>query len=89
MLAAGFVLLALIAAFIGTGYGLFRAHRATQAEAAQRRFAVEQKMKAETSEAVARAQRSRAEQREEQAIDAVKKFHHAVANNPLLISVPD
>ena len=43
------------------GIGLFRADRARQAEAAQRKIAVEEKTKAEASEALAKAQRSRAE----------------------------
>ena len=88
VLAASFVLLALVAGFIGTAWGLVRADRARQAEAAQRRIAVEQKKKAEASEALAKEQRSRAETREEQAIDAVKKFRDAVANNPELKNNP-
>src|SRR5262249_2859818 len=67
VLAASFVLFGLILGLIGTAYGLFRADRARQAEAAQR---------------------SRAEQHEEQAVDAVKKFRDAVANNPELKNNP-
>ncbi len=88
VLAASFVLLALVAGFIGTAWGLVRADRARQAEAVQRKIAVEQKNKAETSEALAKAQRIRAEEREQQAIDAVKKFRDAVANNPELMNNP-
>ena len=88
VLAASFVLLALVAGFIGTAYGLFRADRARRAEADQRAVAVEQKTKAEASEALAREQRVRAEQREEQAIDAVKRFRDAVADNPELKNDP-
>ena len=87
VLAASFVLLALVAGFIGTAWGLVRADRARQAEAAQRKIAVEEKTKAEASEALAKAA-SRAEEREEQAIDAVKKFRDAVANNPELKNNP-
>jgi len=88
VLAASFVLLALVAGFIGTAWGLFRADLARQAEATQRRIAVAEKTKAEASEALAKAQRSRAEQREEQAIDAVKRFRDTVANNPELKNSP-
>ena len=80
--------LALVAGFIGTAWGLVRADRAWRAEATQRRIAVEAKTKAEASEALAKAQRGRAEQREEQAIDAVKKFRDAVADNPELKNNP-
>jgi serine/threonine protein kinase/tetratricopeptide (TPR) repeat protein len=67
VLAATFVFLALLAGFIGTAYGLFRADRAWRAEAAQR---------------------SRAEKRDEQRIEALKKFRDAVANNPELKDNP-
>jgi len=74
VLAASFVLLSLVAGLIGTAWGLFHADRARQAEAAQRKIAVEEKKKADT--------------REELAIDAVKKFRDAVANNPELKNNP-
>jgi len=74
VLAASFVFLALVMGFIGTAWGMFRADRARQAEAAQRKIAVAEKKKAAT--------------REELAIDAVKKFRDAVANNPELKSNP-
>ena len=61
VLAASFVLLALIVGIIGTAYGLLRADQARQAEAAQRQLAVEEKKKAEASEELAEAQRGRAE----------------------------
>ena len=88
VLAASFVLLALVAGFIGTASGLVQADRARQAEANQRRIAVTAKTKAEASEALAKEQRIRAETREEQAIDAVKKFRDAVADNPELKNDP-
>ena len=88
MLAASFVLLTLIAGLIGTAWGLVRADRAWRAEATQRRIAVDEKTKAEESEKLAMQQRGRAEAREEQAIDAVKKFRDAVANNPELKNNP-
>ena len=88
VLAASFVLLALVAGFIGTAWGLVRADRAWRAEANQRGIAVRAKTKAEGSETLAREQRTRAESREEQAIDAVKKFRDAVANNPELKNNP-
>ncbi len=84
VIAASLVLLTLIGGIIGTSIGLVRADRARNAEAKQRRIAVKEKQKAETSEALAKAQRSRAEEREQQAIDAVKRFRDAVAGNPEL-----
>ncbi len=54
----------------------------------QRGIAVEEKTKAEASEALANKQRSRAEEREQQAVDAVKKFRDAVADNPELKNNP-
>jgi serine/threonine protein kinase len=81
VLAASLVLLALVAGLIGTAWGYFRADRARQAEAVQGKIAVEETKKAEE-------QRTRAETREEQAIDAVKKFRDAVANNPELKNNP-
>jgi eukaryotic-like serine/threonine-protein kinase len=74
VLAASFVLLALVAGFIGTAWGLVNADRARRAEAAQRAIAVQEKTKAET--------------REELAIAAVKKFRDAVAGNPELKNSP-
>ena len=88
VLAASFVLLALVAGLIGTAWGLVRADRAWRAEPTQRRIAVDEKTKAEESEKLATEQRGRAEAREEQAIDAVKKFRDAVANNPELKNNP-
>ncbi len=88
VIAAGLVLLTLIGGMIGTSIGLVRADRARNAEARQREIAVEEKKKAEASEALAQEQRTRAEQREQQAIDAVKKFRDAVANNPELKNNP-
>jgi serine/threonine protein kinase len=102
VLAASFVFLALLAGFLGTAWGLYRADRALRAEARQTKIAVEEKKKAEESEAIAREQkkkaeeseaiakqqRARAEAGEEQAIDAVKKFRDAVANNPELKNNP-
>ena len=102
VLAASLVLLALVGGIIGTTYGLFRAKNAAEAERvarldamAKRQEAEEQRTcaeteqkKAETSEANAREQRTRAEKREEQAIDAVKRFRDAVANNPELKNTP-
>jgi eukaryotic-like serine/threonine-protein kinase len=88
VIAASLVLLTLVAGIIGTSIGLVRADRARNAEATQRKIAVEEKKKAEESEKLARQQRTRAEEREEQAIETVKKFRDAVANNPELKNNP-
>jgi hypothetical protein len=88
VIAASLVVLALIGGIIGTSIGQYQADRAREAEAAQRKIAVEEKQRAVASEAVAKEQRSRAEKREEQAIDAVKRFGDAVTNNPELKNNP-
>ncbi len=74
VVAASLVFLALVGGIIGTSIGLYQADRARDAEAAQRKIAVHQK--------------KMAEEREELAIDAVKKFRDAVANNPELKDNP-
>jgi serine/threonine protein kinase/tetratricopeptide (TPR) repeat protein len=91
VVAAALVLLALLTGIVGTTWGLVHAERARREEAAQRRVAVAERYKAEQSEgrakeerARAEEQRTRAEARETQAIDAVKRFRDAVANEPEL-----
>ena len=81
VLAASLVLLALLAGMAGTSYGLFAARQAADAERLARIDAQEKRAEAET-------QRARAEQREQEAIDAVKRFGDAVANNPDLKNSP-
>jgi serine/threonine protein kinase/tetratricopeptide (TPR) repeat protein len=95
VIAASLIFLALVGGIVGTSIGLYQADRAREAadraredEATQRKIAVEEKRKAEASEAVAKLQRTRAETREEQAIDAVKKFGEVVADNPELKNNP-
>ena len=74
VIAASLILLTLIAGIVGTSVGLFRADRALEAEAKQRRIADQEKAKAEEGEGLA--------------IDAVKKYRDAVANNPELKNIP-
>jgi eukaryotic-like serine/threonine-protein kinase len=79
--AASLLLLALVAGIAGTTFGLVRAEH-------QRRFAEAEKKKAEQSETLAKEQRVRAEARENLAIEAVKRFRDAVANEPELKNSP-
>jgi serine/threonine protein kinase/tetratricopeptide (TPR) repeat protein len=72
--AAGLVLLTLVGGIIGTTWGLIDADRARQAEEGQRK--------------IAEAEKAKAEDREQQAIEAVKRFRDAVANNPGLKNDP-
>jgi non-specific serine/threonine protein kinase/serine/threonine-protein kinase len=88
VIAASLVLIALIGGMIGTTWGLIHANVARRAEAAQRKIAVAEKKKAEKSAELAKQQRTRAEEREQQAIDAVKRFRDAVADNPELKNSP-
>ena len=81
VIAASLVFLTLVGGIVGTSIGLYQANRARDAEATQRRIAVGEKTKAEASEAVAKVQRGRAEDRESQAIDAVKRFGDVVSSN--------
>jgi serine/threonine protein kinase/tetratricopeptide (TPR) repeat protein len=74
VLAASLLLLALVGGIIGTTWGLLNA------EAAQGR--------AEQSASLALEQQGRAEAREQQAIDAVKRFRDAVADEPELKNSP-
>lgn len=74
VMAAGLLLLALIAGIAGTSFGMVRAQQAAEAE----RLA---KLDAE-------AQKTRAESREQQAIDAVKRFRDAAADNEALRNNP-
>jgi serine/threonine protein kinase/tetratricopeptide (TPR) repeat protein len=77
VVAASLVLIALVGGMIGTTYGLFRAKRAAAAERIAKRDAVAKREEAEK-------QQARAEDREQQAIEAVKRFRDAVAENPEL-----
>ncbi len=70
VIAASVVFLTLVGGVVGTSIGLVRADRALRAEETQRKIAVQEKKKAEA--------------REELAIDAVKKFRDAVADNEVL-----
>ncbi len=88
VVAASLVLLALVAGIAGTTWGMVRASRARDAEADQLRIAKDEKRKAEQSETLANEQRARALERETQAIDAVKRFRDAVANEPVLKNNP-
>ena len=95
VVAASLVLLALLAGIVGTTWGLIHAEQVRRAETHQRMVAEAERHKAEASETLARAERSRAEEqkiraeaRETQAIDAVKRFRDAVANEPELKNSP-
>ncbi len=74
VLAASLGLLTLVGGIIGTTWGLIDADRAWRAEASQRK--------------VAESEKAKAEDREQQAIEAVKRFRDAVANNPELKNNP-
>jgi hypothetical protein len=96
VIAAGLVTLALVGGVIGTTYGLVRARQAAEAERmarldAQNAAEAERlaKLDAESRRAEAEKQKARAETREQQAIDAVKRFRDAVADNPLLKNSPE
>ncbi len=71
---ASFFLTTLIAGIIGTSLGFYRAE-------SQQRIA-------EKKEAEAKTQQTRAEQREQEAIEAVKRFGDSVSNNPELKNNP-
>jgi tetratricopeptide (TPR) repeat protein len=96
VIAAGLVTLALVGGVIGTTYGLIRARQAAEAERmarldAQKAAEAERlaKLDAESRRAEAEKQKARAETREQQAIDAVKRFRDAVADNPMLKNSPE
>ncbi len=74
VIAASLVLLSLIGGMAGTTYGLFRAR--------------DEQRNAEEQESLAKTQQIRAEQREQDAIDAVKRFGDSVSNNPDLKNNP-
>jgi serine/threonine protein kinase len=88
VIAAGLVFLALVAGIIGTSLGLFRANEARKAEVKQRKIAEVEKQNALNSEKFAQQQKSRAEAREQQAIDAVKRFRDVVVEEPTLKNNP-
>ncbi len=81
MIAATLLLLTLLGGMIGTTFGLYRANESAKRERAANIVAQEKRAEAEL-------QRTRAEAREQQAIDAVKQFGDAVANNPELKNNP-
>jgi eukaryotic-like serine/threonine-protein kinase len=74
VIAASLVLFSLIGGMAGTTYGLFRAR--------------DEQRNAEEQESLAKTQRTRAEQREQDAIDAVKRFGDTVSKNPDLKNNP-
>ncbi len=102
VIAGALLLLTLIGGLAGTSIGLHEARRqaaharnetaekenARRAEEQQRKLAVAEKTKAENSAELAQQQRTRAEEREQQAINAVKRFRDAVADNPELKNNP-
>jgi serine/threonine protein kinase/tetratricopeptide (TPR) repeat protein len=89
VLAASLVLLALLGGIAGTTAGFLRAEeKRREAEAAARAESLA-KIDAETRRLEAEQQRARAETREQQAIDAVKRFRDAVADNPMLKNSPE
>ncbi len=81
VIAASLLLLTLLAGMIGTSYGLYRANESAKLEGAA-------KIDAQEKRAEAELQRTRAEERERQAIDAVNQFGAAVANNDELKNNP-
>ena len=81
VLAASLLLLALLGGIAGTTFGLLQAQAAAEAERLAKVDAQEQKTEADD-------QRNRAEQREQEAINAVKQFGNVVANNSDLKSNP-
>ncbi len=75
VIAASLVLLTLLGGIAGTTWGWYEARRSARAE---RRAKLD-----------AQNQQARAEERETQAIDAVKRFRDAVADDPALKTNPD
>lgn len=75
VIAGTLLLLTLSAGMVGTSFGLWQARRATEAE--------------RQSKAEANSQRVRAEQRESEAVDAVRRFGDVVANNEDLKHSPE
>ena len=83
VLAASFVLVALVLGFIGTAYGLFARIVRPEPRRLSGRLPSSRRQRPRPPRRWPR-QSSRTKAREEQAIDAVKKFRDAVANNPEL-----
>jgi serine/threonine protein kinase len=78
----------LVLGIIGTSYGLFRAQESTRAER-EAKFKAQDAAQAERiAKELAETERSRAEKREQEAIDAVKRFGDVVADNPELKNSP-
>ena len=81
IIVASLLLLSMLAGIIGTSYGLWQARQAATAEGLA-------KAEAQRKQSEAEQERSRAEQRELDAIDAVRKFGDAVAQNIELKNSP-
>jgi len=78
---ASLLALVVFGGFIGTAFGLYRANRSAMAERIAR-------IDAQNKQVELARQHARAEQREQQAVDALRSFSDAVANNRELRDMP-
>ena len=81
VVAGALLFLSLLGGLLGTGYGLFLASQSAESERLAR-------LEAQAREAEAIQQRTRAESREQEAIEAVERFGNAVSNNLELKNSP-
>jgi eukaryotic-like serine/threonine-protein kinase len=88
VLAATLLGLSLIGGMMGTSWGFYRASESAKAERRAKDDAENRRIEAETARQAAELQQTRAEAREQEAIDAVRRFGDAVSNNPELKDHP-
>lgn len=89
LIAASVIGVALVLGIIGTGYGLLRAQESAEAERQAKEKAQTSAIEERKAKELAEVQRTRAENREEDAIDAVKRFGDIVTKNSELKNSPE